>query len=125
MMQGGHGTSFTLEACKPLGITGCLRMKYLESDVSSKLGVRGAIHLAHPARANCGVDPVMCECTSDQTQPLRVAASGFSRPNRDGHLTLKPDRSNLQREKLQIRMVSDRWKFLKENKFWLHGTDLN
>jgi hypothetical protein len=79
--------------------------EYLESDVSRKLGVRGAIHLAHPARANCGVDPVMASVRPTRRSLSEWPLHGFSRPNRDGNLTLKPDRSNPTR-KLPIRMVA-------------------
>ena len=49
----------------------------LEGYVAPQLYIGGAIHLAHSAGANCGVDPVMCKCTSDQTEPHRVDTQFF------------------------------------------------
>src|SRR5882762_7408400 len=54
-------------------IAGNIRRQDLERYVAPQLHIGRAIHLTHSARANCGVDPVMCKCTSDQTQPPRVA----------------------------------------------------
>ena len=68
-----EGASFTLEAREALRVARHVRRKNLQRDFAPELRVGGAIHLTHSPRANCGVDSVMCECTSDQTQTPRVA----------------------------------------------------
>jgi hypothetical protein len=73
MVEGGDRASLALESGQSFRIAGNIRRQDLERYVAPQLHIGRAIHLTHSARANCGVDPVMCKCTSDQTQPPRVA----------------------------------------------------
>src|ERR1700732_874777 len=73
MVECGDRASLALEPGQSFGIAGNIRRQDLERYVAPQLRIGRAIHLTHSARANCGVDPVVCKCTSDQTEPPRVA----------------------------------------------------
>ncbi len=59
VIQRSHGSSFTLEAGESLGIARRIGGKYFEGNVSSKLGVSGAIHLTHATGADGACNSVM------------------------------------------------------------------
>jgi hypothetical protein len=44
----------------------------LQCNFAPQLCIRGAVHFAHSARPNRGIDSVMRECTTDQTRPPRT-----------------------------------------------------
>src|SRR3981081_2204091 len=72
MVKCGDRTSLALEPGQSFGIAGNIRRQELERHVAPQLHIGRAIHLTHSAHANCGVDPVMRKCTSDQNQPPGV-----------------------------------------------------
>src|SRR5271169_4924970 len=73
MVECSDRTSLALKAGQSIGIAAHIRRQNLERYFAPQLHIGGSIHLAHSARANWGVDPVMRKCTSHQTQPPRVA----------------------------------------------------
>ena len=68
MVECGDGARFALEAGQPLGIAGYVRRQDLERHLAPQLGVRGTIHLTHSANSECGVNPIVCERSSDQIE---------------------------------------------------------
>ena len=56
-----RGLRFTVEPREPLGVGGERRGEYLDGDLPRQVGVRCAIHLAHPAHADLGGDFVRAE----------------------------------------------------------------
>jgi hypothetical protein len=59
VIQRGDGASFALEAGEVLGVVGGGWWEDLEGDVAAKLGIRGAIHLAHATGADGAGNLVM------------------------------------------------------------------
>ena len=51
VVQGGQDLGLTLEAGESLGSSRDRLREHLDRDVAIELGVAGAVHLAHPARA--------------------------------------------------------------------------
>ena len=76
MIERSDSTSFALEASEPLGIVGYFGRKNFEGDVTSEAGVGGAIHFAHSARTQGGVDSIMRERAAEQKGPQVLAKAG-------------------------------------------------
>ena len=90
MVQRGEDFGFALEAREPIGIAGERLGQHLDRDLAFQLGVRRAIHLAHPAGADLGGDFVRAEAGawsySQWSRGLYGPAGGFWASNqRFGH----------------------------------------
>ena len=88
MVQRGDGASLALEASETFRIAGHVRRQDLKRHVAAELGVSGAVHLTHPARADGGVDSIMRERSADQIKPpgsreLSAAASSLNQGRAD------------------------------------------
>src|SRR5882724_543606 len=94
MVECGDCTSLALEPGQSFGIAGNIRRQDLERYIAPQLHIGRPIHLTHSARANCAVDPVMCKCTSDQTQPPRVGNHQrfASKPRQQSYSKAPPSR---------------------------------
>ena len=61
MVQCGEGLRFTVEPRQALGVGSNRRGQHLDGDLPRQVGVRCAIHLAHPTGADLGGDFVRAE----------------------------------------------------------------
>jgi hypothetical protein len=61
MVQCGEGLRFTVESRQALGVGSNRRGQYLDGYLPRQVGVRCAIHLAHPTDADLGGDFVRAE----------------------------------------------------------------
>jgi hypothetical protein len=62
----GLGACFESKSRQAIGIARQFRGKDFERYLTLQLSVGGAIHFTPSARADCGGDPVMCNCAPDQ-----------------------------------------------------------
>ena len=58
VVECGKDSRFPPEPIEPFGIVCNGRQEHLDSDVATEFRIPGAIHLAHPARAEAGDDLV-------------------------------------------------------------------
>ena len=78
VVERGEGARLTLEAGQALGVLRHRRREHLDRDVAPELRVRGAVHLAHPARADGGGDAVVAEAAADHLGHPRRLKTGLA-----------------------------------------------
>ena len=78
VVQRGERARLALEAGQALGVLRHRRREHLDRDVAPELRVRGAVHLAHPARADGGGDAVVTEAAADHESAFSVAYCGMA-----------------------------------------------
>jgi hypothetical protein len=73
MIQGRECLAFALETGQPLWISCKCVGQYFDRHLPTEIGIRCAVHLAHPACANRGVDFVRTETNASCQRHSEVA----------------------------------------------------